>query len=173
MVGVAYQNPLLFADTVRANLIPPWYGGGDAPVSAACERVGLGDWLGSLRNGLDTQMTDAALSRGERQRLAIARIMLRRPEVLILDEATSGIDDARESAVYDAIFDDLGGRTVLIVSHRPSTVRRAERVAFLDAGRIAAAGTHRELLRGNAEYRSLMAGDGGPGAAAPGVRPPP
>lgn len=168
VVGVAYQNPLLFADTVRANLIPPWYGGGDAPVSAACERVGLGDWLGSLRRGLDTQMTDAALSRGERQRLAIARIMLRRPEVLILDEATSGIDDARESAVYDAIFDDLGGRTVLIVSHRPSTVRRAERVAFLNAGRIAAAGTHRELLRGNAEYRSLMAGDGGPGGAASG-----
>lgn len=173
VVGVAYQNPLLFADTVRANLIPPWYGGGDAPVSAACERVGLGDWLDSLRRGLDTQMTDTALSRGERQRLAIARIMLRRPDVLILDEATSGIDDARESAVYDAIFDDLRGRTVLIVSHRPSTVRRAERVAFLDAGRIAAAGTHRELLRGNAEYRSLMAGDGGPGAAAPGVRPPP
>lgn len=163
VVGVAYQNPLLFADSVRANLIPPWYGGGDRPVSAACERVGLGDWLGSLPNGLDTQMADAAISRGERQRLAIARTMLRRPDVLILDEATSGIDDARESAVYDAIFDDLRGRTVLIVAHRPSTVRRAERVAFLDSGAIAAVGTHPELLSGHAGYRSLMAG----GAASP------
>lgn len=168
VVGVAYQNPLLFADTVRANLIPPWYGGGDAAVSSACERVGLGGWLGSLRHGLDTRMTDAAISRGERQRLAIARTMLRRPEVLILDEATSGIDDARESAVYDAIFDDLRGRTALIVSHRPSTVRRAERVAFLDAGEIAAVGTHGELLRGHAGYRSLMAGGGAAsGGAAP------
>ena len=125
--------------------------------------MGLGDWLGSLPNGLDTQMADAAISRGERQRLAIARTMLRRPDVLILDEATSGIDDARESSVYDAIFDDLQGRTVLIVAHRPSTVRRAERVAFLDAGAIAAVGTHPELLSGHAGYRSLMAG----GAASP------
>lgn len=172
VVGVAYQNPLLFADTVRANLIPPWYGGGDGPVSSACERVGLGGWLGSLRHGLDTRMTDAAISRGERQRLAIARTMLRRPEVLILDEATSGIDDARESAVYDAIFDDLRGRTALIVSHRPSTVRRAERVAFLDAGEIAAVGSHRELLRGHAGYRSLMAGGGAAsGGATPGPGP--
>lgn len=170
VVGVAYQNPLLFADTVRANLIPPWYGGGDTPVTSTCERVGLGDWLGSLRNGLDTQMADAAISRGERQRLAIARTILRRPDVLILDEATSGIDDARESAVYDAVFDDLRGRTVLIVSHRPSTVRRAERVAFLDAGEIVAVGTHRELLRGHAGYRSLMAGGGASGDGAPSAR---
>ncbi len=167
VVGVAYQNPLLFADTVRANLVPPWYGGGDGPVSAACERVGLGDWLGSLRNGLDTPMADAAISRGERQRLAIARTILRRPDVLILDEATSGIDDARESAVYDAIFDDLRGRTVLIVSHRPSTVRRAERVAFLDSGEIAAVGTHQELLRGHAGYRSLISGDAASGGRLP------
>lgn len=170
VVGVAYQNPLLFADTVRANLIPPWYGGGDTPVTSTCERVGLGDWLGSLRNGLDTQMADTAISRGERQRLAIARTILRRPDVLILDEATSGIDDARESAVYDAVFDDLRGRTVLIVSHRPSTVRRAERVAFLDAGEIVAVGTHRELLRGHAGYRSLMAGGGASGDGAPSAR---
>lgn len=170
VVGVAYQNPLLFADTVRANLIPPWYGGGDTPVTSTCERVGLGDWLGSLRNGLDTQMADAAISRGERQRLAIARTILRRPDLLILDEATSGIDDARESAVYDAVFDDLRGRTVLIVSHRPSTVRRAERVAFLDAGEIVAVGTHRELLRGHAGYRSLMAGGGASGDGAPSAR---
>lgn len=170
VVGVAYQNPLLFADTVRANLIPPWYGGGDTPVTSTCERVGLGDWLGSLRNGLDTQMADAAISRGERQRLAIARTLLRRPDVLILDEATSGIDDARESAVYDAVFDDLRGRSVLIVSHRPSTVRRAERVAFLDAGEIVAVGTHRELLRGHAGYRSLMAGGGASGDGAPSAR---
>lgn len=158
-VGVVYQTPMLFADTVRSNLAPPWYGGDDSTLVAACERVGLGGWLASLGDGLDTPMADTAISRGERQRLAIARTILRRPEVLVLDEATSGIDDARESAVYDAIFEELPGRTVLIVSHRPSTIRRAGRVAFLDAGVIAAIGTHEELLFRNAGYRELISSD--------------
>lgn len=158
-VGVVYQTPMLFADTVRSNLAPPWFEGDDSALRSACERVGLGDWLGALTHGLDTLMADAAISRGERQRLAIARTILRRPDVLILDEATSGIDDARESAVYDAIFEDLPGCTALIVSHRPSTIRRATRVAFLDAGKIAATGTHEELLCGNADYRALVSAD--------------
>ena len=158
-VGVVYQNPMLFADTVRSNLAPPWFEGDDSALRSACERVGLGDWLAALSQGLDTLMADAAISRGERQRLAIARTILRRPDVLILDEATSGIDDARESAVYDAIFEDLPGCTALIVSHRPSTIRRAGRVAFLDAGKIAAMGTHEDLLSRNAGYRALVFAD--------------
>ena len=158
-VGVVYQNPLLFADSVRSNLAPPWFEGDDMPLVSACERVGLADWLSSLRHGLNTQMGDIAISRGERQRLAIARMILRRPELLILDEATSGVDDVRESAVYDAMFEELPGRSALIVSHRPSTIRRADRVAFLDAGEITAVGTHEELLRGDDDYRSLISGN--------------
>ena len=159
MVSVVYQNPLLFADTVRSNLAPPWFEGDDRLLLSACERVGLADWVTALRGGLDTEMRNLAVSRGERQRLAVARMLVRKPELIVLDEATSGIDDAREAAVYDAIFEELPGRTVLIVSHRPSTINRADRVAFLHAGEIAAVGAHESLLRCDDRYRSLLSGE--------------
>ncbi len=157
MVGVVYQDPILFPETIRRNLWPPWFTGSDADLESALDAVGLTEWLSRRRSGLDTVVEPrTAFSRGERQRLAIARMLLRTPHVIVMDEATSGVDDARESQIYAALNDRLPDRTVLIATHRPATARRAGRVVLLDGGRIAADGSHDRVGAASAVYRSLM-----------------
>ena len=117
----------------------------------------MSDWLSQQSGGLDTVVDHGAtFSRGERQRLAIARMLLREPHLIIMDEATSGVDDARESQIYAALSQRLPDATVLIVSHRLATSRRADRVVVLDDGRIVADGSHDEVRKTSAVYRSLM-----------------
>lgn len=167
VVGVVYQDPILFPETIRRNLSPPWFAGSDADLDWALDAVGLTAWLSRRRNRLDTVLGPTTpFSRGERQRLAIARMLLRAPRVIVMDEATSGVDDARESQIYAALHDRLPDRTVLIATHRPATARRAGRVVLLDGGRIAADGSHERVRAASAVYRSLMDdrrhGAGGP-----------
>ena len=146
MVGVVYQDPILFPDTIRRNLSPPWFAGSDTDLESALDAVGMSAWLSRQSSGLGTVVEQGAMfSRGERQRLAIARMLLRKPHVIIMDEATSGVDDARESQIYAALSDRLPDRTVLIVTHRLATSRRADRVVVLDDGRIVADGSHDQV----------------------------
>ena len=98
-----------------------------------------------------------SLSGGQRQRLAIARAILADPRVLILDDATSAVDPTKEHEIRDALAEVMAGRTTIVIAHRPATVALADRVVLVDGGRVAASGTHDELLATNARYREVLA----------------
>jgi ATP-binding cassette, subfamily B, bacterial MsbA len=143
------QEASLFHDTLRRNLL---YGLDAEPSSSVVEdalrRARLAETVARLPAGLDTLLGDrgARLSGGERQRLAIARAFLRDPEILILDEATSALDSVTEAAVQASIAELVKGRTALVIAHRLATVRDADRIVVLDAGRVAEQGTREQLL---------------------------
>ena len=134
----------------------------DAPddeVWAALRVASADGFVAALPWGLDTRIGEQglSLSGGQRQRLALARAVLGRPPVLVLDDPLSALDVHTEAEVEAALRRVLGGVTALVVAHRPSTVQLADRVAMLRRRRIAAVGTHRELLAANPEYRELLA----------------
>ncbi|NUP61309.1 MAG: ABC transporter ATP-binding protein, partial [Nonomuraea sp.] len=134
--------------------------------------IAQADFAHALPQGTDTQIGEQglSLSGGQRQRLALARAVVGRPRFLVLDDPLSALDVHTEAAVEAALRDVLADTTALIVAHRPSTVLLADRVALLSKGRIAAVGTHHELLRTNAEYAHLMSGSEdrlGSGSQAP------
>lgn len=155
-VAVVLQQPALFNDTVRANLTM-----GRERDDAACWRAlevaQLADTVRALPQGLDSVVgrSGVRLSGGQRQRLAIARMILAEPKVVILDEATSALDAATEYALHQAMGAFLAGRTTLIIAHRLSAVKQADRVLVFDAGRIAEQGEHRQLIAGGGLYARL------------------
>nr|WSX76643.1 ABC transporter ATP-binding protein/permease [Streptomyces sp. NBC_00899] len=161
LVAVAFEEPTLFSATVRENVAmgagPS--GAGEAEVLRALEIAQCG-FVHALPDGLDTQVGEQglSLSGGQRQRLALARAVVGRPRFLILDDPLSALDVHTEALVEAALRDVLRETTALVVAHRPSTVQLADRVALMSEGRIAAVGSHTELLRDNAEYRRLMSG---------------
>ncbi|MGW0209090.1 ABC transporter ATP-binding protein [Streptomyces sp. NPDC003233] len=160
-VAVAFEEPTLFSTSVGENVLmgaPDGAGGPDLDRALA---VAQADFAHALPQGTDTRVGEQglSLSGGQRQRLALARAVVGRPEFLVLDDPLSALDVHTEAAVEAALRQVLADTTALIVAHRPSTVLLADRVALLSAGRIAAVGTHQELLRGNAEYAHLMSGD--------------
>jgi ATP-binding cassette subfamily C protein len=146
-VGLVPQDPFLLHDSIAANLRLARPGAPDAELWQALEAAALADMVRRLPHGLDTVVGDrgAALSGGERQRIALARALLRRPALLVLDEATAALDAETERLVADTIARLRGGMTVLVVAHRPSTVRMADHVLLLEGGRVAAAGSWAEL----------------------------
>ncbi|WP_063753218.1 ABC transporter ATP-binding protein, partial [Streptomyces resistomycificus] len=159
-VAVAFEEPTLFSAGVGDNVL---MGAQDTAGQAELERalaVAQADFVYALPQGTDTQVGEQglSLSGGQRQRLALARAVVGRPRFLVLDDPLSALDVHTEAAVEAALREVLGETTALIVAHRPSTVLLADRVALLSGGRIAAVGTHHELLRTNAEYAHLMAG---------------
>lgn len=161
-VAVAFEEPTLFSASVGENvLMGTDEGAGAAELNRALS-VAQAEFAHALPHGTDTQVGEQglSLSGGQRQRLALARAVVGRPRFLVLDDPLSALDVHTEAAVEAALREVLAETTALIVAHRPSTVLLADRVALLSGGRIAAVGTHHELLRTNAEYAHLMAGAG-------------
>jgi subfamily B ATP-binding cassette protein MsbA len=152
------QENYLFNDTVRNNLVFARPDATDAQVEAAARRAHAHDFIMALENGYDTPLGDRGtrLSGGQAQRLAIARALLVDPEILVLDEATSALDTRTERDVQDAIEEACRGRTVIVVAHRLSTVRLADRIYVLEQGLVVEEGTHDELLLRGGRYREYV-----------------
>jgi ATP-binding cassette subfamily B protein len=159
VVGVVSQETYLLHTTVRENLRYARPDATDAEIEAAARAAQIHDLIAGLPDGYDTMVGSRGhrFSGGEKQRIAIARTLLRDPRVLVLDEATSALDTETERAVQKA-FDTLArGRTTITIAHRLSTVRAADQIAVLDHGHIVEAGTHTSLVAGNGRYASLAA----------------
>ena len=162
-IGIVQQDVFLFADTVRENIR---YGRPDATdeeIVEAAKRAEIYDDIMAMPNGFDTYVGERGtmLSGGQKQRVSIARIFLKNPPILILDEATSALDSVTEVKIQRA-FDELSrGRTTLIIAHRLSTVRSADRILVIEDGRIAEEGTHAALLAKNGEYAALWCAQNG------------
>ncbi|HEV2761340.1 MAG TPA: ABC transporter ATP-binding protein [Acidimicrobiales bacterium] len=156
-VGMVTQDGHLFHDTIRANLLYARPDATDDELWDAVRRARLENLVRSLSDGLDTVVGERGyrLSGGERQRLTIARLLLARPRIVILDEATAHLDSASEAAVQEALAEALQGRTALVIAHRLSTVRDADLILVIEDGRVVEQGTHDELLAEHGRYAFL------------------
>ncbi|MFM8793988.1 MAG: ABC transporter ATP-binding protein [Acidimicrobiales bacterium] len=171
-VGVVFEDTLLFNDTVSANIAFARPDVGSEVIERAARLAGAHDFVLQLPEGYDTTLGERgySLSGGQRQRIAIARAIVADPRVLVLDDATSAVDPTKEHEIRDALATVMRGRTTIVIAHRPATIELADRAVLLDGGRIAASGSHRELLDTNARYREVLAamteksdaGDGSP-----------
>jgi len=156
-VGVVTQDGHLFHDTIAGNLR---FAAPDAPDEQlwdALRQARLEQLVRSLPDGLDTVVGDRGyrLSGGERQRLTIARLLLARPRVVILDEATAHLDSESEAAVQAALAEALHGRTALVIAHRLSTIRAADQILVIEDGLVVERGSHEELLAAHGRYAQL------------------
>lgn len=157
LMGIVTQETILFNDTVRNNIAYGLEGARDEDVMAAATAANAHSFIAGLPNQYDTPVGERGtrLSGGERQRIAIARAILKNPPILILDEATSSLDTESERLVQEAIERLLRGRAVLVIAHRLSTVRNADRIIVIEKGAIAEQGTHDELMKLGRTYRHL------------------
>ncbi len=158
-VGIVFEETFLFHDTVAANIA---FADGDADqaqIERAARLAGAHEFISELPGGYGTVVGERgfSLSGGQRQRLAIARAILADPRVLILDDATSAVDPTKEHEIRGALAEVMAGRTTIVIAHRPATVALADRVVLVDGGRVAAEGTHEELLATSARYREVLA----------------
>jgi ATP-binding cassette, subfamily B, bacterial len=158
-VGVVTQDGHLFHDTVRANLAFARPEATEGELWDALGRARLAELVASLPDGLDTVVGERGyrLSGGERQRLTIARLLLARPRVVILDEATAHLDNQSEAAVQEALAEALAGRTAVVIAHRLSTIRSADQILVVDGGRVVERGTHADLEAAGGAYARLLA----------------
>ncbi|MGA9871753.1 MAG: ABC transporter ATP-binding protein [Rhodococcus sp. (in: high G+C Gram-positive bacteria)] len=172
-VGMVTQDGHLFHETVRANIVLPRPDATDEEVWDALRRARLSDLVRSLPDGLDTVVGERGyrLSGGERQRLTIARLLIARPRIVILDEATASLDSTSEAAVQAALAEALEGKTSVVIAHRLSTIRAADTILVVEGGSIVERGTHEELLAAGGRYEELhrtqFAGSGTTVAGSP------
>jgi ABC-type multidrug transport system fused ATPase/permease subunit len=156
-IGMVTQDGHLFHESVRANLLLARPGAGEDELWDALRRSRLDGLVAALPDGLDTVVGERGyrLSGGERQRLTIARLLLARQRVVILDEATAHLDSTSEAAVQEALAEALEGRTAVVIAHRLSTVRAADQILVIEAGGVVERGTHEELLAAGGRYEEL------------------
>ncbi|HEV3377189.1 MAG TPA: ABC transporter ATP-binding protein [Thermoleophilaceae bacterium] len=156
-VAVVSDDAFLFSASLRDNIAYARPEAGDDEVVAAAERAGLGGLMDDLPDGLDTLIGERGLtlSGGQRQRVAIARALLAEPRILILDDATSSVDATTESQIKAALAEVMEGRTTFVIAHRLSTIALADEVVVIEDGRVAARGTHDELLETSSLYREI------------------
>jgi ATP-binding cassette subfamily B protein len=156
-IGVVTQDAHLFHDTIRANLEFARPGATEQDLIQACRSAQIWDTIASLPNGLDTVVGDRGyrMSGGEKQRVALARLLLKSPSVIVLDEATAHLDSESEAAIQRALETTLTGRTSLVIAHRLSTVRNADQILVIEAGQVRERGTHDELLAAGGLYAEL------------------
>ncbi|WP_314223099.1 ABC transporter ATP-binding protein [Streptomyces zaehneri] len=169
-IGLVPEDSFLFSDTVRANIA---YGRPEATqeqIEAAARAAQADRFIAELPHGYDTTVGEhgLTLSGGQRQRVALARAILTDPRLLVLDDATSAVDAAVEHEIHEALKQVMQGRTTLLIAHRRSTLNLADRIAVLDAGRLADLGTHEELQERSALYRRLLTDPDELGGVSPG-----
>jgi ATP-binding cassette subfamily B protein len=167
-IGIVFEETFLFSDSVAANIA---FADPDAPqedIERAARLAGADDFIRHLDEGYDTLIGERgySLSGGQRQRIAIARAILADPRVLILDDATSAVDPTKEHEIRDALTEVMRGRTTIVIAHRPATIALADRVVLIDGGRVAAEGTHDQLLARHERYRQVLASAAVDGAVA-------
>jgi ATP-binding cassette subfamily B protein len=156
-IGVIAQDPFLFSATVRENLTFGRPGATDEEMLEAAQRAQAHEFVEQLPNGYETVIGErgVTLSGGQRQRLAIARALVVDPRILILDDATASVDPSTESRIRSGLKEAMRGRTTLIIAHRLSTIALADEIVALEDGRIAASGSHEEMLETSAVYREI------------------
>jgi ATP-binding cassette subfamily B protein len=157
IVGVVTQDAHLFHDTIRTNLLYASPNATERDLIEACDAARIWTKISSLPDGLDTVVGDRGyrLSGGEKQRVALARLLLKSPPIVVLDEATAHLDSESESAIQRALKTALAGRTSLVIAHRLSTIREADQILVIDAGRIRERGSHDELIAAEGLYAEL------------------
>jgi ATP-binding cassette subfamily B protein len=158
-VGLVFEDTFLFSDSIAANIAFAEPDADPAEVERAARLAGAHDFIVGLPDGYDTLVGERGygLSGGQRQRVAIARAILADPRVLVLDDATSAVDPSKEHEIRGALTEVMRDRTTIVIAHRPATIALAERVVLIDEGRVAADGTHGELLASSARYREVLA----------------
>jgi ATP-binding cassette subfamily B protein len=156
-IGMVTQETYLFHDTIRTNLLYARLDASDTDLMAACQTANIHDFIMGLPDGYDTIVGERGyrLSGGEKQRLALARVILKNPRILVLDEATSHLDSQSEALIQDALKTVMQGRTSIVIAHRLSTILAADVILVMDRGQVVEHGTHHELLAGSGLYAQL------------------
>ena len=156
-IGMVTQETYLFHDTVRTNLLYAKPGATQAELESACRTANIHDFISQLNDGYDTVVGERGyrLSGGEKQRIALARVILKDPRILVLDEATSSLDSESESLIQEALKRVMAGRTSIVIAHRLSTILAADQILVVDRGQVIERGTHAELLKLGGLYAHL------------------
>jgi len=156
-IGIVSQDVFLFNGTVKENIAYGDFDANDDAIVEAAKKANIHDFIMTLPNGYDTNVGERGvkLSGGQKQRISIARVFLKNPPILILDEATSALDNATEMQIQSALELLSGGRTVVVVAHRLSTVQNADEIVFIDRTGIVERGSHDALMAKDGAYRAL------------------
>jgi ATP-binding cassette subfamily B protein len=157
-MGVVPQLPFLFSGTVADNIRYPKSNATDAEIRAAAQRIGGGDWIDALPNGLETEVGEDGhgISMGQRQLVALARVLMQDAAIVVLDEATASVDPLTEAQIQEGLDVVLEDRTAIVIAHRLSTIRTADRIIVLDHGGIVEQGSHDQLMAAGGQYAELF-----------------